>query len=120
MLDIIEQRKSEGGVDNVDTVLGTETDPRLPAVAVDLVLIVDAYHEFSYPREMGAAIANALKPGGRLILIEYRGEDPDVPIKALHKMTEAQTKKEMNAAGLEWERTGDFLPQQHFLVFRKP
>jgi SAM-dependent methyltransferase len=120
MLDIIEQRKSEGGVDNVDTVLGTETDPRLPAGAVDLVLIVDAYHEFSYPREMGAAIANALKPGGRLILIEYRGEDPDVPIKALHKMTEAQTKKEMNAAGLEWERTGDFLPQQHFLVFRKP
>jgi SAM-dependent methyltransferase len=120
MLDIIEQRKTDGGVDNVATIRGTETDPRLPAATVDLVLIVDAYHEFSHPREMGAAIADALKPGGRLVLIEYRGEDPTVPIKALHKMTEAQTKKEMNAAGLEWERTGDFLPQQHFLVFRKP
>ncbi len=120
MLDIIEQRKAEGGVDNVDTILGTETDPGLPAGGVDLVLIVDAYHEFSHPREMGAAIAHALKPGGRLVLIEYRGEDPRVPIKALHKMTEVQTKKEMNAAGLEWERSGDFLPQQHFLVFRKP
>jgi SAM-dependent methyltransferase len=120
MLDIIEQRKTEGGIDNVETILGTETDPQLPAGAIDLVLIVDAYHEFSHPREMGEAIANALKPGGRLVLIEYRGEDPGVPIKVLHKMTEAQTKKEMNAAGLEWERTADFLPQQHFLVFRKP
>jgi SAM-dependent methyltransferase len=120
MLEIIDQRRMEGGIDNVDTILGTETDPRLPDSAVDLVLIVDAYHEFSYPREMGKAIATALKPGGRLVLIEYRGEDPRVPIKPLHKMTEAQAKKEMSGAGLEWERTGDFLPQQHFLVFRKP
>ena len=120
MLDIIEKRRNESGIENVDTILGTETDPRLPDGAVDLVLIVDAYHEFSHPREMGRAIASALKPGGRLVLIEYRGEDPSVPIKPLHKMTEAQAKKEMSGVGLEWERTGDFLPQQHFLVFRKP
>ena len=120
MLDILTARAAELGIDNVEPVLGSATDPRLPAGGVDLVLIVDAYHEFSHPREMGAAIAKALRPGGRLVLIEYRGEDPRVPIKPLHKMTEAQAKAEMVAVGLEWVRTGDFLPQQHFLVFRKP
>ncbi len=120
MLDIITARAAESGVENVEPVLGTVMDPRLPAGGVDLVLIVDAYHEFSHPREMGAAIAEALRPGGRLVLIEYRGEDPRVPIKRLHKMTEKQAKAEMAAIGLEWERTRDFLPQQHFLVFRKP
>ena len=74
------------GVKNIETVLGTESDPRLDPASVDLILLVDAYHEFSYPREMGLAMANALKPGGRLVLIEYRGEDPNVPIKRLHKM----------------------------------
>jgi SAM-dependent methyltransferase len=120
MLDIVTARAAELGVDNVEPVLGTVTDPRLPAGGVDLVLIVDAYHEFSHPREMGAAIAQALRPCGRLVLIEYRGEDPRVPIKRLHKMTEAQAKAEMAAIGLEWESTGTFLPQQHFFVFRKP
>ncbi|MEE4161773.1 MAG: methyltransferase domain-containing protein [Woeseiaceae bacterium] len=120
MLDIIEARKADGAAANVETVLGTETDPRLPAGQVDLVLIVDAYHEFSYPREMGEGIARALRPGGRLVLIEYRAEDPRVQIKRLHKMSEAQAIAEMEAIGLEWERTGSFLPQQHFLVFRKP
>ena len=120
MLDIVEARKAERGVDNIDTLLGSEIDARLPAGTVDLALIVDAYHEFSHPREMGKSIAKALKPGGRLVLIEYRGEDPGVPIKPLHKMTEAQARKEMAAVGLAWERTGDFLPQQHFLVFSKP
>ena len=120
MLDIIEARKARGAPNNVEPVLGTEQDPNLPASSLDLVLIVDAYHEFSYPREMGEAIAEALVPGGRLVLIEYRGEDPSVPIKALHKMTEAQAKREMAAIGLEWERTESFLPQQHFLVFRRP
>jgi hypothetical protein len=69
---------------------------------------------------MGAAMANALRPGGRLVLIEYRGEDSSVAIKPLHKMTAAQAIAEMQAVGLEWERTEDFLPQQHFLVFRRP
>ena len=120
MLDIIEARKAQGAPANVETVLGTVQDPGLPEAAVDLVLIVDAYHEFSHPREMGYGIARSLKPGGLLVLIEYRGEDPAVPIKRLHKMTEEQAKKEMAAVGLEWLRTEDFLPQQHFLVFQRP
>ena len=120
MLDIIESRKADGAPDNVRTILGTERDPRLPEAAVDVILMVDAYHEFSYPREMGQAMAKALRPGGYLVLIEYRGEDPAVAIKPLHKMTAEQAIAEMQAIGLEWERTGDFLPQQHFLVFRRP
>jgi len=120
MLDIIESRKAHGAPDNVKTVLGTERDPRLPESAVDLILMVDAYHEFSWPREMGEAMAKALRPGGRLVLIEYRGEDLSVAIKPLHKMTAAQAIAEMKAVGLECERNGDFLPKQHFLVFRRP
>lgn len=120
MLAIIEQRKREAGVENVETVLGTVTDPGLPEGAVDLIFIVDAYHEFSHPREMGQAMFRALKPGGRLVLLEYRGEDPTVPIKLLHKMTEAQVRRELGSIGFEWSRTEDFLPQQHFLVFEKP
>ena len=120
MLNIIESRKRDGATGNVETVLGTERDPGLPEAAVDLILLVDAYHEFSYPREMGEAMARALRPGGQLVLIEYRGEDPSVAIKPLHKMTVAQSIAEMRAAGLEWVRTEDFLPQQHFLVFRRP
>jgi FkbM family methyltransferase len=120
MLEIITQRREENGLINVETALGTERDPGLPEGEVDLILLVDAYHEFSYPAEMGRAMAQALRPGGVLILIEYRGEDPSVPIKPLHKMTEAQARREMSAVGLDWERTEDFLPQQHFMVFVKP
>ena len=120
MLDIIEARKADGAPANVETVLGNEKDPNLPNSSVDLILIVDAYHEFSYPYEMGTAIARALKPGGLLVLIEYRAEDRSVPIKRLHKMTEKQAKREMAAVGLEWVRTENLLPQQHFLVFRRP
>lgn len=119
MLAIIEQRRQAAGVENVHAVRGTITDPGLPSAAVDLIFIVDAYHEFSHPREMGVAMYDALKPGGRLVLLEYRGEDPRVPIKLLHKMTEAQTRRELEAVGFEWVRTEDFLPQQHFLVFQK-
>jgi SAM-dependent methyltransferase len=120
MLDIIAARSTSAGIANVETILGSESDPRLPDSAVDLILIVDAYHEFSYPFEMGSAMARALKPGGALVLIEYRAEDPGVSIKPLHKMTQAQSIAEMRAVGLEWERTESFLPQQHFLVFRRP
>ncbi len=120
MLDIIERRKAKGGGSNIETVLGSTTNPNLPAETVDLAFIVDAYHEFSYPLEMSQAIFSALKPGGRLVLIEYRGEDAAVPIKRLHKMTQQQARKEMGAVGFLWEDTLDFLPQQHFMIFTKP
>ncbi len=120
MLAIIEQRSEQLGIENVEAVMGSVTNPNLPANGVDLAFIVDAYHEFSHPLEMGQNIVQALKPGGQLVLIEYRSEDPRVPIKRLHKMSEAQAKEEMMAIGLEWVTTEDFLPQQHFMVFRKP
>ena len=120
MLDIINRRAKSAGIANVEPLLATETDPRLPPGAVDLVLLVDAYHEFSHPREVMTGIVQGLRSGGRLVLIEYRGEDPAVPILALHKMTQAQARKEMEVVGLEWVETKDVLPQQHFMVFRKP
>jgi precorrin-6B methylase 2 len=120
MLQMIEDRRRTLGARNVEAVLGTITDPELPLAGVDLIFIVDAYHEFSHPREMGRAMFQALKPGGRLVLLEYRAEDPTVPIKALHKMTEAQVRRELGSIGFQWVRTEEFLPQQHFLVFQKP
>lgn len=119
MLELIRRKAEALGVSNIERVLGSERDPKLPASAVDLILLVDAYHEFSYPLEMGRAMARALRPGGRLVLIEYRGEDEALMIKPLHKMTEAQARLEMSAIGLTWERTEAFLPSQHFMVFRK-
>ena len=120
MLDHIRQRIEESGQDNVIPVLGTIQDPGLEPGSIDLAYIVDAYHEFSHPREMGMALVRSLRPGGRLILIEYRAEDRSVPIKPLHKMTEAQVRREMAAIGLRWVRTEDYLPQQHVLIFEKP
>ena len=120
MLQVIEQRKLQDGTSNIETILGSETSPNLPAAAVDAVLMVDAYHEFSHPREMMLALVEALRPGGRVFLVEYRGEDPSIPILPLHKMTEAQARLEMEAVGLEFVENRAMLPQQHFLVFRKP
>lgn len=119
MLDFIEGRKKESGQENVDTVLGKVDDTQLPEAQVDAVLMVDAYHEFSHPWEMMVSIVKSLKTGGRVILIEYRGEDPTVPIKPLHKMTQRQAIKEMKEVGLEHVETRDFLPRQHFMIFRK-
>ncbi len=120
MLDILSQRAAQMGIRNIEPVLGSVDDPGLPPGAVDVVLIVDAYHEFSHPREMVAGIVRGLRPGGRLVLVEYRAEDIFVPIKELHKMSEQQAIREITAAGLEWVATEDFLPQQHVLVFEKP
>jgi ubiquinone/menaquinone biosynthesis C-methylase UbiE len=120
MLDIIRSRAADRGIGNVVPVLGEIDDPRLPEGGVDVALLVDAYHEFSHPREMMRGIYRALRPGGRVVLVEYRAEDPDVPIKPLHKMSEKQARAEMSAAGLEWVETREVLPRQHFLVFRKP
>jgi ubiquinone/menaquinone biosynthesis C-methylase UbiE len=120
MLALIEKRKQELKADNVIAVRSTETDAKLPPNSIDVVLMVDVYHEFAYPREMMESIVKALKPDGRFVQIEYRGEDPAVPIKPLHKMTVAQARKEMAAVGLVWKETKDFLPQQHFIVYEKP
>jgi SAM-dependent methyltransferase len=120
MLKRIEQRKTVSGIQNIETVLASKTNPNIPADSVDVVLLVDAYHEFSHPREVMAAVSRGLKPGGRVILVEYRGEDRKVPIKRVHKMTQQQAKKELNAVGLRWQRTDQYLPQQHVMVFTKP
>ncbi len=119
MLDIIRKRSERRSVDNVVAVIGKVDDPMLPAEAIDAVLLVDAYHEFAYPFEMMRGIVRALRPGGRVFLIEYRGEDASIPIKRLHKMTQQQAIREMQAVGLVWVETRDFLPTQHFMVFEK-
>lgn len=120
-LDLLMANMKKRGVgDIVRPVLGTVQDAKLPAAAIDLILLVDVYHEFDYPYEMTASMAAALKPGGRLVLVEYRGEDPAVPIKPLHKMTAAQVKKEMAVhPTLKFEQVIGTLPRQHILVFRK-
>jgi ubiquinone/menaquinone biosynthesis C-methylase UbiE len=120
MLDAIAYLAAENKVTNVETVLGQEEQPNLPENSIDLAFMVDAYHEFAYPREMMTGIVQALKPGGRVILLEYRQENPLIPIKYLHKMTQKQVKKELTAVGLQWQETKEFLPEQHFLVFTKP
>jgi ubiquinone/menaquinone biosynthesis C-methylase UbiE len=120
MLDILRQRLAREDIDNVEPVLGREDDPRLPSNSIDAALLVDAYHEFAYPREMMQGIVAALRPGGQVILVEYRGEDPSIPIKPLHKMTEAQARREMSAVSLRHVATLDVLPTQHILIFEKP
>lgn len=120
MIDLLRQKLATSPMSNVDLILGTEDDPNLPPNTLDLALMVDAYHEFAYPREMMTGIVAALKPGGRVVLAEYRAENPLVMIKRLHKMSEAQVKREMAAVGLRWLKTDDALPQQHLLFFEKP
>jgi ubiquinone/menaquinone biosynthesis C-methylase UbiE len=120
MLGIIRAKKSKGTFTNVVAVQSSIKSTTLDEESIDCALIVDAYHEFSYPREMASSIFKALKKEGRLILIEYRKEDPTVPIKILHKMTQKQAIKEISQVGFVWKKTLDFLPQQHFMVFEKP
>jgi ubiquinone/menaquinone biosynthesis C-methylase UbiE len=119
MLAIIRKRSKEKGIENVKTVLGTVTDTKLPATGVDVVLFVDSYHEFDHPREMMESILASLKPGGRVIDVEYKAEDPTIQILPHHKMTEAQAIKEMSAVGLKHVKTVDDLPQQHVMIFEK-
>ena len=120
MLDLLAANAKTRGVTNVEPVIGTTSDPKLPKGGVDVVLMVDAYHEFDHPREMMNAIVAALKPGGRVVLVEFRAEDPAVRIKPLHKMSEAQAVREMTAAGLRHAETKSMLPMQHLMVFEKP
>ncbi len=120
MLELINFVNYEENITNVKTILGDVDNPNLPPSSIDIALLVDAYHEFEYPREMMLRIVEGLKPGGRVVLLEYRSENPMIMIKGLHKMSQKQVKKEMKTVGLVWQDTRDFLPQQHFLVFKKP
>ncbi len=119
MLAEMHRKKEKDRVKNVTLIKGSKKSVNLPKNSVDKVLLVDVYHEFNYPIEMIASLKNALRPNGKLFLIEYRGEDDWVPIKKLHKMTQEQTAKEMQAAGLKLERNIGNLPWQHCMVFGK-
>lgn len=120
MIGIVRAKMVQLKVSNISPTQSTITQTKLPKNSIDTALIVDAYHEFSHPLEMATSIFSSLKPGGKLVLIEYRMEDPSVPIKLLHKMSEKQARLEMKVAGFKWEKTLKMLPQQHFMIFRKP
>jgi precorrin-6B methylase 2 len=119
MLDLIKQKMKAAKVENIEPMLGAEMDPKLPENSTDLILLVDVYHEFSHPYEMTVNMLKGLKPGGRLVFVEYRLEDPEVPIKLVHKMSQKQVLKEMAIHPLKWEKTLDSLPRQHVIVFKK-
>jgi ubiquinone/menaquinone biosynthesis C-methylase UbiE len=119
MLQMLRQNMQQRKLKNVETVLGKFDDPKLPANSMDLVLLVDVYHEFSEPQQMLRGIREALKPDGRLVLLEYRGEDPTVPIRPEHKMTVAQVRAELEPEGYRVDRVLEDLPRQHILIFKK-
>ncbi len=120
MIDFLSLRSRQLGISNIQTHLGAVDDLKLPPSTLDAALLVDAYHEFSHPREMLESLHRALKPGGRVFLLEFRGEDPRVPIKPLHKMTVDQARREFEACGFHFAENRRHLPWQHLLVFRKP
>ncbi|MEP6662865.1 MAG: methyltransferase domain-containing protein [Verrucomicrobiota bacterium] len=119
MLDILTNKAVAAGFKNIKPILGTVTNAKLPADSVNLILLVDVYHEFDFPFEMAQSMAKALKPGGRIVFVEYRGEDPAVPIKPLHKMTVKQVQKEMAVQPLKWKEAIEILPRQHIIIFEK-
>ncbi|MDA8974993.1 class I SAM-dependent methyltransferase [Akkermansiaceae bacterium] len=119
MISYLELEKNQLKAENVSIHLGKIDDTLLEANSIDAAIMVDAYHEFSHPYEMIRSLAKALRPGGRLFLLEYREEDPLVPIKLLHKMSQKQAKAEMSTAGLKWVETKHDLPWQHLLIFKK-
>ena len=121
MLDALEKRCRSTGITNVKPVLGTVKSPKLDEASVNLAIMVNVYHEFNFPYEMLLEISRSLKPGGRVAFVEYRKEDPEIPILEVHKMSEAQVKLEVDQPefGLEWKETIDRLPRQHVIVFEK-
>jgi ubiquinone/menaquinone biosynthesis C-methylase UbiE len=122
MLQMLAHNAVEAGLTNIRPVLGTPIDPRLPVAAIDMMLCVDVYHEFSHPEAMLAKIRESLAPNGQMVLVEFRGEDAEVPIKPLHKMTKQQVRMQLEPAGFEMVREFDRLPWQHllFLGVRQP
>ena len=119
MLGLLRNNAAKGGITNVETVLGSETDPKLPPGQIDLIILVDVYHEFSEPQKMLQGIRRALKPDGRLVQLEYRKEDPNVPIQPDHKMSVAEAKTEVEAEGFKLEPVIETLPRQHILIYTK-
>ncbi len=119
MLRRLRQNAAKAGLGNIEEVLGTESDPKLPAGKLDLILLVDVYHEFSHPQEMVRGMRAALKPDGRLVLLEYRKEDPSIPIKPEHKMSVAEVKMEIEPEGFHLEPVIEILPRQHILILKK-
>jgi ubiquinone/menaquinone biosynthesis C-methylase UbiE len=120
MVQLLQQNATKAKAANVVPVLGTIDDPKLPADSIDLIIMVDVYHECTEPQKMLQRMREALKTGGRLALFEYRAEDPAVPILPLHKMTKAQVKLEVEHEGFKQVRVFDDLPWQHLIVFTKP
>jgi ubiquinone/menaquinone biosynthesis C-methylase UbiE len=119
MLDLLRKNMAARHLTNVETVLGVVDDPKLPAARMDLVLLVDVYHEFTEPEKMLRKIRESLKPDGRLVLLEYRKEDPNVPIRPEHKMSVAEVRAEVQPEGFRFDKTLETLPRQHILIFLK-
>lgn len=119
MVRILENRIKSSGLTQIEARLSKVDDVKLPAGTVDMVVMVDVYHELAFPFEVMTSVMKALKPGGRVVFVEYKAEDPKVPIKTLHKMSEAQIRKEAGVFALDWERTVSTLPWQHVVIFRK-
>lgn len=119
MIDYLNKRIKDEGYKNIKTILGKEQSVELPAASIDIMIMVDVYHELSFPYEMARSMLDALKPGGKLFLIEYRAEDSSVPIKQVHKMSQKQAIKELRAAGFSFVKNMGNLPWQHCLVFKK-
>jgi ubiquinone/menaquinone biosynthesis C-methylase UbiE len=118
-IDILTQSKKTKAAKNVEIIKGNEQNPNLPANSIDIAIMVDVYHELAYPQEMLSALAKALKPNGKILLLEYRAEDPEIAIKELHKMSVKQVNKEMEANGFKLFQREEFLLIQHFLVYEK-
>jgi ubiquinone/menaquinone biosynthesis C-methylase UbiE len=119
MLDQLRKNMQARHITNVREVLGGIDDPKLPKDSVDLIILVDVYHEFSEPEKMLDRMRESLKPNGRLVLLEYRGEDPKVPIKPEHKMTLKQVRAEVEPEGYRFDESIEVLPEQHIIVFRR-
>jgi precorrin-6B methylase 2 len=119
MIRYLNENKASQKIKNVEVVKGSERSPNLPDNSIDLAIMVDVYHELEHPHEMLQAVKKSLKPGGKILLLEYREEDPSIPIKPHHKMSVKQANKEMQANGFQLDYHGDFLPIQHFLLYRK-
>jgi ubiquinone/menaquinone biosynthesis C-methylase UbiE len=119
MVALLEHLSKQPGMGNLEPVQGSVDDVNLAAESLDLAVMVDVYHELEFPLEVMRSVVRALKPGGRMVFVEYRAEDPKVPIKELHKMSAAQVRLEMRPLPLVWERTSERLPLQHIIVFRK-